>query len=86
MTEYLQNITEETQVVVSEIVAEITSEPENLTAADISASASILTDLTEGAIKNPEVWLTEKASRLTLHVRNSFKIFLVERQLPTDHQ
>ena len=41
----------------SEIVAEITSEPENLTAADVSASASILTNLTEGATKNPEVIL-----------------------------
>ena len=42
----------------SETVAEITSEPENLTAADVSASASILTNLTEGATKNPEVILT----------------------------
>ena len=41
----------------SEIVAEITSEPENWTAAAISASASILTNLTEGATKNPEVIL-----------------------------
>ena len=39
----------------SEIVAEITSAPENLTAADVSASASILTSLTEGATKDPEV-------------------------------
>ena len=55
---YEQNITEETQVVVSEIVAEITSEPENLTAADVSASASILTNLTEGATKHPKVTIS----------------------------
>lgn len=39
----------------SEIVANYTSEPDNLEAADVSASASILTDLTEGATMNMEV-------------------------------
>ena len=39
----------------SKLVAEITSEPEKLTAADISAIAAILTDLTEGAVTNEEV-------------------------------
>ena len=57
----------------SELVAKITSEPENLTAADISASASILTDLTEGATKNPEVWLTETIMINITSVINSFK-------------
>ena len=51
--------TKKIQVVVSEIIAEITAEPENLTAADVSASALILTNLTEGAIKNPEVTLSQ---------------------------
>ena len=39
----------------SERVAEITSEPENLTAVDVSASASIITNLTEGATTDPNV-------------------------------
>lgn len=39
----------------SETVEEITSQPENLTAADVSAIAAILNSLTEGATANPEV-------------------------------
>ena len=42
---------------VSDRVAEITSEPDNLTAADVSASASILTNLIKGATTNPDVRL-----------------------------
>lgn len=49
----------------SEIVAEITSEPENLTAADVSASASIITNLTEGATKNPEVAMANEIIYVT---------------------
>ena len=78
MTEYLQNITEETQVIVSVTVAEITSEPENLTAADVSASASILTNLTEGATKIPEVWLAHQMTSITSYLPLSI-IFIVER-------
>ena len=75
----VQNLTEATQVVVSKRVAEITSEPEILGPPDISASASILTDLTDGATANPEVlfyWLPpyqfNKINYVSLQVRDNF--------------
>ena len=40
---------------VAEIVVEVTSEPENLTAADVSVSVSIVGQLTDEAITDSQV-------------------------------
>ena len=43
------------QIEVSQVIEEFTSAPENITASDVSTSASILTQLTTGATMNATV-------------------------------
>lgn len=53
----LQNFSSLPATEVAEMVAEVTSEPENLTAADVSVSVSIVSQLTDAAIIDSEVYI-----------------------------
>ena len=54
----LQNYSSALASDVAEAVAQVTSEPENLTAADVSVSVLIVSQLTDEAITNSEVGIT----------------------------
>ena len=54
-THFIEQNASSASVAISTLVAQVTSEPEKLEAVDISVSISIIDQLTEEAVTNPQV-------------------------------
>ena len=70
------------QIEVSQVIEDFTSTPENITASDVSTSASILTQLTLGATMNATVGETDIRTNV---VWKRYNTFAVERQLSANY-
>ena len=68
------------QINVSQIIEDITSEPENLTDVQVSISANIISQLTTGATMNAKVSTYE-----SIMLNYILLLFIAERQLSTNY-
>ena len=76
----IENASIPEQINVSQIIEDITSEPENLTDIHVSISANIISQLTTGATMDAEVSIYE-----SIMLNYILLLFIAERQLSTNY-